>query len=415
MFDTAISFDGSIQHQTQSDLWDGTQNYYLRESPYENENLSPLDQLTHASSIRVMHYLMPNVMAKRVEASALLMVPKQTRPVDGWRVVVWAHGSIGVADNCAPSRSPIHARVKHMCEELLEQGYVILAVDYEGLGGQGMHPFLHVKSEANSAIYAMQALKQAYAHRIHGDWMSAGQSQGGQAAIGIAEYANQDHHFKGSVAGGPASNLGFIMSKLAPETLSYIEKQEQKAGIAIARRQSIYAYATLLTFVAYAGPGITAYEPDFEYSYLFQPESRALAAMAIDSEHGPGLSMNLLRDVFKAEIEKFLQADSSRKLMQFPGVDNEFLLNHPVMVAFLKQHSQPGRHPISKPLLIIQGEADISVPYEVTKGLFLKIKASNPLNPCLEMISVPDAGHTQAIIQRQADLMQFIKTHMPSA
>lgn len=350
MFDTVISNDGSTYHHAHSEVWHEASNDYLRESPYQNKNQSPLDELRHASSIRVMHYLMPNVQGKRVEATALIMLPKQSRPVDGWRVVVWAHGSIGVADNCAPSRSPIHARVKQMCEELLEQGYVILAVDYEGLGGEGMHPFLHVKSEANSAIYAMRALKQAYADHIHGDWMSVGQSQGGQAAIGIAEYANWDRHFKGSVAGGPASNLGFIMSKLAPETLAYIEAKERKADIEIARRQSIYAYATLLTFVAYAGPGITAYEPDFEYAHLFQPESRALAARAVDSEQGDGLGMNKLRDVFKAEIEKFMLADPSRKLMQYPGVDLDFLLNHPVMVTFLKQHSQPGRHPISKPL-----------------------------------------------------------------
>lgn len=34
----------------------------------------------------------------------MVLFPKATQPKDGYRVVVWEHGTVGVGDGCAPSK-----------------------------------------------------------------------------------------------------------------------------------------------------------------------------------------------------------------------------------------------------------------------------------------------------------------------
>lgn len=87
---------------------------------------------------------------------------------------------------------------------------------------------------------------------------------------------------------------------------------------------------------------------------------------------------------------------------------------NPVIKEFLATVSQPGLKPISKPLLVIQGKDDSNVPLLVTQGLVKSIQAKNPENKNIEIIEVDDAGHTEAIDWKRAELVAFIKTHMPN-
>ncbi len=46
--------------------------------------------------------------------------------------MVWAHGTTGVADACAPSKSALTDSTKDLISKLLAAGYVVVAPDYEG-------------------------------------------------------------------------------------------------------------------------------------------------------------------------------------------------------------------------------------------------------------------------------------------
>ena len=85
------------------------------------------DSLSGASSIKIMSYNMVNVQGKTAEATALVMFPKVTQPKDGYRVVVWEHGTVGVGDSCAPSNNTINPRFKILADTLLAAGYVVIA------------------------------------------------------------------------------------------------------------------------------------------------------------------------------------------------------------------------------------------------------------------------------------------------
>ncbi len=183
----------------------------IKKQTYVSESTYSEDTLTTAASIKVMTYNMENVQGQTAKATALVMFPKVAPPTDGYRVVVWEHGTVGGGDDCAPSKNVIHPRFKILANTLLAAGYVIVAPDYEGLGTSGVHPYLNLSSAANSAIAAVKAVKEHYGTQLNGAWMSIGQSQGGHASLGTAEFANTDTTYKGAVAGAPASSLGQII------------------------------------------------------------------------------------------------------------------------------------------------------------------------------------------------------------
>lgn len=70
-----------------------------------------------------------------------------------------------------------------MTDDLLKEGYVVVAPDYEGLGepgGKELHPFLNVKSEAYSITDAVVATKNWLSSKASNKWAVVGHSQGGR-------------------------------------------------------------------------------------------------------------------------------------------------------------------------------------------------------------------------------------------
>lgn len=125
---------------------------------------------------------------KPVAVSGLVLAPEAAPGSGGHLVVAWAHGTTGVADRCAPSKTGL-ASIPVEISGLVAQGYVVTATDYEGLGTNGVHPYLVGISEGRSvldSIRAVQALADAHAAA---DSVVIGHSQGGHAALWAAELA----------------------------------------------------------------------------------------------------------------------------------------------------------------------------------------------------------------------------------
>ena len=104
----------------------------------------------------VFTYTMPSVNNRDIQATTLVFTPKGTAPVGGWPVVVWAHGTTGAADQCAPSRNALDGLEKGLILALIQKGYAIVAPDYEGLGNNNVaHPYLNLTSAAQSILFAV--------------------------------------------------------------------------------------------------------------------------------------------------------------------------------------------------------------------------------------------------------------------
>lgn len=332
---------------------------------YISEKTYSQDSLSGAASIKVMTYNMENVQGKTAQATALVMFPKIAQPKDGYRVVVWEHGTVGVGDGCAPSNNTINPRFKILADTLLAAGYVVIAPDYEGLGTRGMHPYLNLGSEAKSAIAAVKAAKDHYGNQLNGAWMSIGQSQGGHASLGTAEFANNDTNYKGAVATAPASSLGYIISVVAPQAIQDILKKEQAGTAPIGT--AVEVYAELLAYAAYTTVGITAYEPKFNYREIFQQRSQSIAEFAEGTTGENGMCLTDLHNKFAADIRDYLATNAGKIVTDYPGLAGNFQEN-PTVKKFLTDN-QPATKKINSPVMIVQGTADMAVPYPVTDAL----------------------------------------------
>src|SRR5205085_6311204 len=141
--------------------------------------------LTSAGSTAVVLYRSTAMDGSKIAVSGLVSVPKGKAPKGGWPVISWSHGTTGIADSCAPSKTPKAPLVGYVDPQLntwLREGYAVVRSDFEGLGTPGVHPYLIGHSEARGAIDIGRAARQLYP-KISKSWLSAGHSQGGQAAL----------------------------------------------------------------------------------------------------------------------------------------------------------------------------------------------------------------------------------------
>ncbi|MCU4424200.1 MULTISPECIES: alpha/beta hydrolase family protein [Acinetobacter] len=374
---------------------------------YVSEKAYSKDSLEGASSIKVMTYNMVNVQGKTAEATAIVMFPKIAQPKDGYRVVVWEHGTVGVGDSCAPSNNTINPRFKILADTLLAAGYVVIAPDYEGLGTRGMHPYLNLGSEAKSAIAAVKAAKDHYGSQLNSSWMSIGQSQGGHASLGTAEFANNDSNYKGAVATAPASSLGDIISIVAPQAIKDILQKEQAGTVPVGT--AVEVYAELLAYAAYTTVGITAYEPKFNYREIFQQRSQSIAEFAEGTTGENGVCLPDLHNKFADDIRDFLATNAGKTVLDYPGLAGNFQEN-PTVKKFLVDN-QPATKKINSPVMIVQGTADMAVPYPITEGLQNRLKDKGT---DVTFVPVVGAAHTQAIVCRNAEIYQFVQSKMPA-
>ncbi len=155
-----------------------------------------------------------------IEVSGVVIEPAGLPPLGGWPVVSYAHGTTGLADACAPSRSPTLFGQLSVVLPLVERGYVVTATDYEGLGTPGPHPYLQPVSEARGVIDAVGAARDLLP-RASERWVAFGLSQGGQAAWAAGELAVPG--FLGAAALAPPTDVGSLVDEV-PKDLGPLEK-----------------------------------------------------------------------------------------------------------------------------------------------------------------------------------------------
>lgn len=155
-------------------------------------------------------YRTKGVGGKLVPVSGTIAFPKGVAPKGGWPVFTWAHGSTGIADTCAPSRTGTDRYVHPFLKKLLKAGFVVVSTDYEGLGTPGDHPYLNGTSEGRSVLDIVRAARNMNP-KVGSRVVIGGHSQGGHAALWAASLASKwtpELKIGGTVAFAPASHLG---------------------------------------------------------------------------------------------------------------------------------------------------------------------------------------------------------------
>jgi len=328
----------------------------------------------NAAESVVMTYKMKGITGKETQATALVFTPKTAPPAGGWPIVAWAHGTAGVADDCAPSRQKLittsiltgeDKATYNMIDSFVKEGYVVVAPDYEGLGepsGSEMHPFLHVKSEAYSITDAVVATKSWLGSKVSNKWAVLGHSQGGHAALATAQYAaraNMD--YKGAVATAPANNLKMI---------------EELSEMAIAQMEDFsfpqaLGYAILDTLTSYMAAGIkSVYPTESVYSKIFKSPTDKFAA-----ENAESLCLfDLGFEFMGGPVSQYALANEN-SLKGYSSRKQEGFKNDPIVKQYLEKDSQPLQTVIKTPIIIYQGGSDNIVLPQATDALVAQARA----------------------------------------
>jgi Secretory lipase len=161
-----------------------------------------------------MMYVSESLEGEPIVVTGTALVPAGEAPAGGRPVLTIAHGTSGIADECAPSKHPVRTELSLM-GPFVDAGYLVVLTDYEGLGTPGRHPYLVGESEGRGVLdgaLAARELPDAEA----GDRLSIfGYSQGGHGALWAGQLAADwapDYELVGTVAGAPATELPIIFS-----------------------------------------------------------------------------------------------------------------------------------------------------------------------------------------------------------
>jgi alpha-beta hydrolase superfamily lysophospholipase len=163
-----------------------------------------------------------------IAVSGLILAPGAGAakiPADGRRVVAFGHGTTGINDHCAPSRSdpPLVGVVGTF--PLVQNGYVVALTDYAGLGAAGEHAIYMAADEGRAMLDAARAAQNLPAADAGPDIVVWGYSQGGGAALAAgalaASYA-PELRVHGVAATAPLADL--------PASLAYL--RHNRDGVA---------------------------------------------------------------------------------------------------------------------------------------------------------------------------------------
>lgn len=300
-----------------------------------------------------------------IAVSGIIIVPSGEAPAEGRPVLTWAHGTTGIADECAPSKDP-EANGIGLVGPFLERGMVFAATDYEGLGTPGRHPYIVGVSEGRGTLDIVRAARQLGERTGASDEVVIwGHSQGGHAALfanQIAEEWAPELDVLGTVAGAPPSQLPLI---------------------AVALRDSPYRF-----YLGMVAAGWAAAYPDADPSLVLSPLGLERLEVVDD-----GCSGELATAWNDLPYEDLISADP----------------NDVEPWASLLVENDPGFVVGASPILIIHGENDEQIPV-VSSQLLLDRMCG--IGQVVERRTFPDQSHAGVIGPSLPGMLEWIDARL---
>jgi pimeloyl-ACP methyl ester carboxylesterase len=166
-----------------------------------------------AQAYRVL-YRSTGMDGQPIAVSGVIVVPPGPAPAGGRPIVAWAHPTTGVVPHCAPSLAIFVFQQMAGLRQLIEQGAIVAATDYPGLGTPGPHPYLVGDSEARAVIDSVRVARNMPGADGGNSYAVWGHSQGGQASLYtglIAKTYAPELNLVGVAAAAPATSLVTLM------------------------------------------------------------------------------------------------------------------------------------------------------------------------------------------------------------
>lgn len=333
-----------------------------------SEQVELTGPLTGASGWRIL-YRSTTAEGAPAVVSGMLLAPDGPPPPSGRPVAAWAHGTTGIADRCAPSATGnlFYDDYGAEARRLLDQGFVVAATDYHGLGTPGVHSY-HVSDEL--ALATVDSVAAAHRFEKVGpltpSWVVVGHSEGGLAALAVDQRADDvlpGLDYLGAVVAAPSAQLG----SLAAAIFSFPEGR---------------GYGALLLEAA------AEFDPRLDPAVALKPEAAAREAL-------------LTHGCWEEAVPGFDDFDATQMLANPEVVE--------ILGDVLDACCTSDPDAAMGPLLVVQGEADESLPPGLTAELVRPLCATGV---AVEYRTYPDTGHDEVMAASADDAARWLATRL---
>ncbi len=325
------------------------------------------EYLPGATTYRVL-YLSTDIEGAPSAVSGIVAVPDAPPPPGGRRILTFTHGTVGVTPRCAPSLRPVEQTPLGIegGPAFVNAGYVVAATDYQGLGTEGVHPYLVGEVEAMNVLDITRAARSLAEVSASTEFAVWGHSQGGHAALFTGQLASRyapELDLVGVAAGGPVPDL--------------VELFEVNIGSRVGKiliAMALFAWSE--TF-------------DADLAGVVTPEARPVVGkIAQNCLYGPG---QLLGSVPGALI-----------------LDLTFVTGRPwedEPWASIIRDNNPGGSATEAPMLIVQSDADTIVDPEVTRTFVQRLCARGAT---VELIELQGVSHVDTGAEAAPEVLSWI-------
>jgi len=187
----------------------------LTGQPGEVVRQEPLGvEMPGGKGVRVL-YRTQRVDGSPTFSSGMVFLPDKPAGDTATPVVAWAHGTLGMGSQCAPSRTADPLKASPWISSMLQKGWIVTATDYAGFGTPGVQGYLVGGDEAHDVLNSVRAARQLDA-RADSRFVVWGHSQGGNSALFTAEQAGTytpELRLLGTVASAPAAELVALLNE----------------------------------------------------------------------------------------------------------------------------------------------------------------------------------------------------------
>ena len=339
----------------------------------ESVPLDPALSLTGAGpAYRVLYSTVDQHDQPAVSTGAVFLPPGPA-PEGGFPVIAWAHGTVGLGDDCTPSALPRSPRDDEYLSHWLNQGYAVVASDYAGLGTPGLMSYLNSVTTAHGVVDSVIAAHDM-GLPLSPEWAIVGQSQGGGAAVASARWATEFSagtglDYRGVVATGTPANIDNFVRQAGPAL-----QLPELGPVANA-------------YTAYILAAFREARPDLDINSVLTPEGLAAA------ERAETVCVRPLTDEL-ADLTP--AAFFSAPLSSIPG-----------MAEALYEYMGTPSTGFDRPLFLGVGLLDRDVPPASTLAFYDQLVANNQ-NVTLRIY--PEEDHSGTVLASMADSTPFLRS-----
>ena len=317
-------------------------------------------ELSGLATAKRIEYASTNISGGPITVTGLIITPKTNKKN---KTVAWAHGTTGVAPQCAPSTnmSVFWPEARAAIAALLVKGWTVAASDYPGLGTPQPHQYLVGGSEARAIIDSVKAARNLDP-ALSTQYAIDGHSQGGQGALWAGQMA-------------PSYDGSLVLKGVS--AIAPVSTEEELAPLIPGSAGGGY--------FPMAMSGLAAVENSIQPLTVLAPPAQQKATV---------LATGCLNEILAA-----YQNFTASQLVT-GGVIPQWVLND------LAHYGNPAQTAPSTPMLIVQGTADESVPSFLTDELVYKL--THTYTQPVQYVVLNGATHDGAVFQSTATVANWI-------